>query len=290
MKKFLSVLLAAAMLIPVLALAEDQNNGLHLGQFMNGSASSTISSRLSLRAGIFTGKVTAVSGNSITMTSGGNTVTIDASNAKLVRRFGATLQLSDIQVGDTLAVTGNLSGSVITAKTIRDISLQARFGAFVGTVSAIGSGNFTLQSKRRGSQTINLTSTTIIKLGSQTASSSALAVGETVTVFGVWDRTNSNVTASRVVIKVPRVTITGSLSAIVGANLTVNASSTVYSVDASNAKVRFMRGHKGSLANFQVNDQVKVWGTSVSGSTSITASIVQDLSRTFNNATSTPGH
>ncbi len=78
-------------------------------------------------------------------------------------------------------------------------------------------------------------------------------------------------------------TVTGALQAISGTSLTVvNASSTSYSVDAGKARVRFEHGHSGSLSNFQVNDQVKVWGSAVSGSTNLTATIVQDLSRTYN--------
>ena len=233
-----------------------------------------------VKNGTVTGILQSISGDILTVSpkNASTTVyTVDATNAKLIRRYGATMQLSDYQTGDTLAVSGIINGLNITAKTIRDESLQAYNGTFTGSVTAVSSSSFTLQSKNRGSQTINLTSTTIIKVGTVAASSSAIAVGQTATVSGVWDRTASNVTANRVTIKVVSQTITGVLQAISGTALTVvNASSTSYSVDASKARVEFEHGHSGSLSTFQANDQVKVWGSGVSGSTSVTARIVQD--------------
>ena len=66
------------------------------------------------------GKVTALSGNSITIKNASNvTYTVDATNAKIVKQ-GATSTVSNILVGDNLMVQGPVNGSSITATLVRD--------------------------------------------------------------------------------------------------------------------------------------------------------------------------
>jgi hypothetical protein len=246
---------------------------------------------LIIRTQTTTGIFSSYSGDIITMTgvnSSSTTYTVDATTAKLIRRYGAPMQFTDYQAGDTLSVRGTVNGTNITASSVRDESLQAHNGTFVGSVTSINGSSFVIQSTSRGSQTVNTSSTTVFRMGSTPSSMSSLAVGQTVTVTGVWDRTNTNITATRVTIKVTSQTVTGTLQALSGSILTVvDASSTTWTVDATNAKVRFEHGHSGSLENFQVNDQVKAWFSAPAGQTSVTATIVQDLSRTYD-STSTP--
>ncbi len=65
------------------------------------------------------GTVSAVDGNTITLTGkNGTTYTIDASSAT-VDKISA-INVSQIQVGDTIGVQGSVSGSSITAKHIMD--------------------------------------------------------------------------------------------------------------------------------------------------------------------------
>lgn len=208
------------------------------------------------------------------------TWTVDASNAKLMKRFGGAMQLSDIQNGDTLQVNGTAVGTTpaITAKTIRDTSLQQRNGTFVGTVSALNGSSFSLQSKERGVQTINTTSSTKFLLGNAAGSISGLAVGQTVTVSGTWDRTNSNVTATRVMIKMTSTNINAIFKSANGTTLTVLGSDNVtYTVDASQARIRGANGAFAALSAFTAGDALRIGGRMVSGSTSITASEIRDL-------------
>jgi len=150
-----------------------------------------------------TGTVQSVSGTTISLTDKkGATFTVNAAGAKLMRRYGATIvDASLIQNGDTLVVAGLQNGTAFTAQTIRDNSLQARNGTFEGNVTAVNSASFTITSKARGTQTINTTSTTSFKKGTTVVALADIAVGQTVKVAGVWDRTNSNVTAVKVMIK-----------------------------------------------------------------------------------------
>lgn len=150
------------------------------------------------------GTVVSISGTDINLKlANGTTMTIHTTGAKFVRHFGAAMTLADVQTNDHLLVKGTVTGSEVAATVIRDQSLQAKNGTFVGTISTISAADhtFALQSKARGMQQIMVTDTTKYTLKGKAASMSDLAAGQTVRLSGVWDRTNSNVTAKRVEIK-----------------------------------------------------------------------------------------
>ena len=63
------------------------------------------------------GKVTAVNGDTITLTNDdGTSYTVNASDAKISKVVDQTI--SDIKIGDTLGVQGEVSGSTVMAKHI----------------------------------------------------------------------------------------------------------------------------------------------------------------------------
>ena len=65
------------------------------------------------------GTVSAVNGNTITLTSSdGQTYTVDASAAQIGKV--STITVGDVQVGDSLDVMGDVSGTNVTAKHIMD--------------------------------------------------------------------------------------------------------------------------------------------------------------------------
>jgi len=65
------------------------------------------------------GTVSAVSGNTITLTGkNGTTYTVDATGATVSKL--STVSVADIQVGDTIGVDGTVSGTSVTAKHIMD--------------------------------------------------------------------------------------------------------------------------------------------------------------------------
>ncbi len=69
---------------------------------------------------VVAGNVTAISGNTITITNASNaTYTIDATSAK-VEKANAVSAVSNIAVGDMLVVQGTVNGTSITASTIMD--------------------------------------------------------------------------------------------------------------------------------------------------------------------------
>ena len=244
------------------------------------------------------GTVTAVTGNTITLTkpapaastdasatattqvATATTWTVDATNAKFVRRFGASMVITDIQNGDTLSVSGSIIATNITAKVVRDISLQQHNGTFVGTISAINGTSFTLNSKARGDQTINTTASTKITIGGKSAALADLKTGVTATVSGVWDRTNSNVTANRITVRLLSTTFTGVLQDVGDTTITVmDRNNQIYVVDVSKARIRIKGNSKAAVSNLVVQDNVQVRGTKIQGSFNVTASEIRDLTK-----------
>lgn len=65
------------------------------------------------------GTVTAVSGNTITVTGkNGTTYTVDAGSAAITKNM--TVTAADIKVGDTLMAQGTLTGTSVAATVIHD--------------------------------------------------------------------------------------------------------------------------------------------------------------------------
>ena len=234
------------------------------------------------------GKATSVNGTTIALTANnGATYTVNASTARIIRKFGAVMTINDIQINDQLFVQGILMGATtgtmgttIQAKLIQDMSLQARNGSFAGTIQSISGNSFVLQSANRGLQTIFTSSTTKILKGNATASLTDLIVGATVKVDGVWNNTNSNVTASKIqiVVKQEEVHLNGTIVSIGGTTMTFTADGKTYGTDISKINVATRTYFGNDATKIKAGDAVQVWGKTMTGSLQIKASLVIDFS------------
>ncbi len=251
--------------------------------------------------GVF-GTVSAISGESITLTSKGfgqnatpTTYTVDATNAT-VTKDGASSSVSAIAVGDTLMVQGTVSGTTVTATKIDD-GMGGRGpgmapGVF-GTVASISGNSISVTSKggpngaAGTTYTVDATNATVTKDG--TASSvSTIVVGDTVMVEGTVSGTTVTATTIRdgmlqggqgvkpaaIIQGNGEPVIGGAVTAISGDSLTVtNKSNVTYTVDATNAVIQ--KGNAtSSVSAIVVGDNVVVQGT-VNGN-AVTASSVID--------------
>lgn len=173
--------------------------------------------------GVF-GTVSAVNGTSLTVTSKGfgksetaaaQTYTVNAANAT-VTKAGVASTVGAIAVGDTVMVAGTVSGTSVTATTIRDGMGGPGMGmkpgehasstpsiiqgngqpVIGGTVSAVNGNSLTVTTaKGNVTYTVDVTSATIEK-GNAASTVSAIAVGDAVVVQGTVS--GSSVTASSV--------------------------------------------------------------------------------------------
>ncbi len=287
-KKYVSFLAVAGILASLVIAAPafaQTNQG--FGRGMAGRGGQT------QRPGVV-GKVSSVSGNTITVTSvvgpnGGTATiyTIDATNAKITKNNIAGT-ISSISAGDTIVVQGTVSGTNVTATNIRDgVMTPGARGAMgiSGTVATINGTTLTVTGKARPNgavvptYTVDASSATVTINGAS-SSVSNIKVGDNVMVQGTVSGTS--VTAKTIRDGVAQLAIQGNgqpvvagkVAAINGSSITItNSSSVTYIIDATNAKI-LVGNQASSISNVAVGDNVVVQGT-VNG-TSIVASSVID--------------
>lgn len=268
------------------------------------------------------GTVTAISGTTLTVASktgpsgtAGTVYTVNAANATVTKSGGAS-SVSNIAVGDTVMVAGTVSGTSITATSIRDgvmgggRMVGGKASGVVGAVASVSGNTLTVTSKMGSNgaaattYTVDATNATVTKSGAA-SSVSNIAVGDTVMVAGTVSGTTVTATSIRDGVmgasgaKTPAQSpiqgngepvVGGAITAINGTSLTVtNKSNVTYAVDASTATI--VKGNvTSSISNVNVGDNVIVQGT-VNG-TSVAASSVIDQGAAATNAGNTPsqGH
>jgi hypothetical protein len=159
-----------------------------------GALKNFINSRAMINNAVVTGKGT----NSLTVTAEGKTITVNVdTNSRLRRRFFGMANISEIQVNDKINITGKWTDdahTVVSAVLIRDMSIQKRFGVFVGAVTAISGNDITISTIHRGSQKATVTSTTkfVDRKGTAIAQTDII-VGHKLRVKGTWDNTNNTI-------------------------------------------------------------------------------------------------
>jgi hypothetical protein len=144
--------------------------------------------------------VTAKGSNTLTVSDkDGKSVAVNISGStKIERRFFGKSTFDEILVGHTVNVVGKWNDenhTAIDASMIRDLSIQKRFGVFIGIVKTISGNTLTLETVNRGTQGVTLVSATkITNRKGETIPLSSVVVGHRIRVKGTWDRTNSTVT------------------------------------------------------------------------------------------------
>jgi hypothetical protein len=170
--------------------------------------------------GIF-GIVSAINGANLTVTSKGfgqnttqTTYTVDATNAAVTKN-GSTSSLGNVSVGDTVSVQGTVSGTNVTATTIRDgvIGRKGMRGGqnnvpktpiiqgngqpvVGGTVASINGTSLTITNASNVTYTVD-TSGATIKKDNATSTVSNISVGDRVIVQGTVNGTS--ITASSII-------------------------------------------------------------------------------------------
>lgn len=183
------------------------------------------------------GTVTAVNGNSITLTSKGfgpnatsTTYTVDTTNAKVTKTGVTTAGVSAIAVGDTIMVNGTVTGTSVAATTIRDVvggmnnkvkmnQMPAIAGngqpLVGGTVTSVTGGTIVITNKSNVTYTVDATNAQITKRGVTGATIGNVSVGDMLFVQGTVNGTA--VVASAVmdqgIVAAPAVSASGAATA-----------------------------------------------------------------------------
>lgn len=197
---------------------------------------------------------------------------------KFLRATGELTNLSEINVGDYLDITGQLeSGSDILsviATTITNSSVQKEQASFSGKISSIDSGltQFSLVTKNAGQVTIATDGNTVFTKGSRTLDFAHLKVGDTITkTAGDYNLPTKTLQATTVKTYVdpafylPK-TVEGKLVEVISAtapfSIKVNISGVVYLVNL-NDKTQILNKNRAAvvLNRFVVGDNIRVFGT-----------------------------
>lgn len=146
------------------------------------------------------GTVTAVSGNTITLTGmDGKTYTIEAGSAAITKDM--TVSVSDIKVGDTVMAQGTVNGTSVSATSIHAGKLpMGGFGkghgpmgmGVHGKVTAVSGSTLTIEDTNPRDNT-----TKTFTVDASKADITSIAVGDEVMVMGTVSGTT--VTATKVV-------------------------------------------------------------------------------------------
>lgn len=153
---------------------------------------------------IVTISTTGPANGSITCTKDSKTYTVNSTDkTELRRRFWGKASWSEFSIGDLINVIGRWADSAkttVNAVLLRDLSIQKRFGVFIGTVTSVNSTGLVMQTVNRGSQTVTVTGATKFtnRLG-RPITQADIKVGDRVRVRGLWDNKANTITEVTVV-------------------------------------------------------------------------------------------
>lgn len=144
------------------------------------------------------GKITLIGENNFSINGEDGTFQINITDkTKILRKFGGKSSLSEFSVGDEVMVFGKFTDdtkSAIDAKTIKNDSIQKRFGAFFGKITIKNSDNFVMETAERGTQTVYFGTAKIVDRKEISIALNDTKVGDRVRVKGVWNKTLSKIT------------------------------------------------------------------------------------------------
>lgn len=151
------------------------------------------------RIALSSGQLSAKNGTTLTIKKDSKTYTVTTDDkTEFHRKFWGKSDISELNIGDNLNIIGTWEDdaqTTIKARLIRDVSIQKRYGVFVGNVTALQSGGFTLDALNRGKETVTVPSAAeITNRKNEHLSFSDIAVGHNVRVRGLWNSATNTIT------------------------------------------------------------------------------------------------
>jgi hypothetical protein len=151
------------------------------------------------RATLNNAKITGKGTNTLTVEKDSTSYTINIDEkTRLRRRFFGNATLDEMSVGNVISIFGKWTDDThktIRAEMIRDMSIQKRFGVFVGDVTAISGNDITITTVHRDTQKATVSSTTkIVDRKEVTLALGDIKVGHRVRIKGMWDKSNNTIT------------------------------------------------------------------------------------------------
>lgn len=160
------------------------------------AASATPTAELLARKNIgkLDGTITAIGATSITV----NKVTINITPSTiLLRKFGGPAKLAEFSVGDQIMTIGmwNADKTILTARLLRNLSIQKHKATFVGVVKSLNATGFVVSPEKRSEQKVSVTLLTkYVGRAEKPITLADIKVGDKVMVRGLWDTKLNTVT------------------------------------------------------------------------------------------------
>lgn len=199
--------------------------------------------------------------------AGTGTVTINVSSSTKIREAQMSISLSDLQVGEGVAVFGDKGSNGSLNARLVQVHLVG------GQVTAIKGSTITLGRGLKGKE-ISVTTSAATKyyLAGQQVAASQLQVGDVVGVAGAVANKTS-VTASAIFIREPHVA--GKVTSVSGSTITLQARSGVTWTVTVDSSTKYLKdGQPASLSDVQKGSLIEVAGVK-SGDNALTASVVR---------------
>ncbi len=125
-----------------------------------------------------------------------------ASTTKIIRKYNGTASLSELNMNDTLLISGKWSDQNKTffdANVIKDKSIQKRNGVFFGIIKSSDSTTktktLTVATEKRGSQKITVSAETIIvNRKMEDINFTELKAGHKIRIKGLWNNKTNTIT------------------------------------------------------------------------------------------------
>lgn len=149
----------------------------------------------------YSGEVISVGENNFVIeTHTGAMFTVEAADAKIIRLPWEEIAMSEIQVGDKVHINGTLSGAVVTAAVIYDLSANRKLAMAKGTVTATDDQTLVVQTTRAEQPlTVEVSSNTQVDAKHNSDVTLAdVESGSKVKIFGLWDELLNIFTAVKI--------------------------------------------------------------------------------------------
>ncbi len=144
------------------------------------------------------GTVTAIGTTTLTVQAGkeGTLYTVNTVDATIKMPGKGDSSFSDISVGDTILVQGDISGTtidatmIVNAKTPKGTRIQKNLSGIAGTVTVVSGTTLTVKGKNDITYTVDADSARVRHDGDEDSTLSDITVGDTVIVQGTVDKTS----------------------------------------------------------------------------------------------------
>jgi hypothetical protein len=218
------------------------------------------------------GKVTAISGNTITITGGqGFARTIAVSLSTRYTMVGAAATLADIVVGSDIVAVGTIDVNLTTLDaTSVTIKNSGHAETIHGLVTAETASSFTLNRSNGTTTTFSFTSSTTFTEGSTVLTSANLVVGDSANVT-----VNSTAPTAALSVEILLATLAGHVTNVTGGTITITAGKGfARTIFVSGSTTYTKGGAAATLADVTIGSYISAQGTVDVDLTSLDATTV----------------